>query len=55
MKSTLIQKFGPYINLMKQMGRTLILHCTNEDAKQSILDEQLQIAIEQIIYPVPSC
>lgn len=55
MKSTLIQKFGPHINLMKQMGRTLILHCTDEAGKEMILDEQLQIMVEQISYPVPSC
>ena len=55
MKTTLIQKFGPIINLMKQMGRTLILHCTNETGKEMILEEKLQITLEQTSYPVPTC
>ena len=54
-KRMLAQQFSPLINLIKQMGRTLIVHCINEGGKEMILEQKLQITLEQTSYPVPSC
>ena len=53
-KKMLAQCYGPHINLIKQMGRNLIVHCNNPTEKDIVLQAQLQIVIERTAIPVPT-
>ena len=53
-KKYLAQKYGPHINLLRQMGRQLIFHCANQTERDLICKAQHQIMLERAEIPVPA-